>query len=427
MTTDSIRRSSRRKKLSSTALESLQDEESYADNNFNGLLLSDPITSCHNVNDLHASYLDEKIQKTIEIHEKLNTLLGELEDEQKSESKPGLLANPTKNSAGSLPKTQNPAPKKPQIKLNKVQKSTHRVTPKGLPKKAKNTRNKFTVEEIYLNKDYKSPLPKALETIYENDHPSFHKILKKHNQAITFDFSSKNIKTPEIQDLRVLKEDGKVGAGRGRNTRQRSEKSRSQFTSFYSRLPRQISPTRNISPTKISSKNMLNSTTVNLVPITKNPSSPVKKLDFPEDKTCFTLPLPPSREVSPTRTFKFKSPLSPKSCSSLTSSASSGYCSQTSQESTDSASSTSSSNLSKPIRRKLIVSPPGSASNSNGRNSPVDVLNTPPRKVPKYSILPNQIPINTTLSIVPLGQKRHRALYFETDPALRKSRRKKKR
>jgi len=322
---NSIRRSSRKRTLSDRAIESITPTLYGLDLNTN----KGNVGNLESSDNLEAS-VSYSLRCSISFAENKENVVPELPTQPADES----------NATDNLLLNQ-------KLKSLKKPKKTQKLTPLGLPKKTLSTnKNNFTLEEIYQNKDYKAPMPKALETIFENGHPKFHKILKQHRQYIIYDYEEED----------ALSHEGSPDAGSvaGSAYSSSSSSSTTSYTPSESDLP------------------------------ISNFSSPTNNT-----KQTATEPI----KIN-TRTRK--------------------------------------------CRRKLILSPPHDrphqtniASYNNGPQSNISRLaDQGPTKRLKLqastSTLQDYIPIGTTLSVVPLGQKRHRALYFETDPAKRKKKVRKK-
>ena len=280
--------------------------------------------------------------------------------------------------------TTTPTTKTPK-KLNKPKKTNQRLTPLGLPKKPKNFKNRFTIEDIYLNKDYKTPLPKALETIYENDHPNFERILKKNRSYV------------------VLDSTGSVN----RNLTPKYE------TQFYFRDGEIIKKSYRV----IKSRWKTQTQTQNKNTTIENP-----EIQSPEVPTIpITQPLPTRRLTRQNSASSTSSTSSHESTNELPTSPLKPIFKITSKPANTQNLKKLDFNSNNNNRRLIHSSPRSSAKNENHKIKSQNNNNNSKNN----NLLANSdenIPIGSTLSVVPMGKKLHRAIYFETDPALRKKR-----
>ena len=179
---NSIRRSSRKRTLSDRAIESITPTLYGLDLNTN----KGNVGNLESSDNLEAS-VSYSLRCSISFAENKENLIPELP----SIAQPADESNVTDN----LLLNQ-------KLKSLKKPKKTQKLTPLGLPKKTLSTnKNNFTLEEIYQNKDYKAPMPKALETIFENGHPKFHKILKQHRQYIIYDYEEEDLRERGINGV----------------------------------------------------------------------------------------------------------------------------------------------------------------------------------------------------------------------------------
>lgn len=282
-----------------------------------------------------------------------------------------------------------PTTKTPK-KLNKVKKTNQRLTPLGLPKKPKNFKNRFSVEDIYLNKDYKTPLPKALETIYENDHPNFERILKKNKSYVILD---------------------STGHNNNSNCFGGKERTPKYETQLYFKNGVILKKSYRV----IKSRWKQNKSTV------ENPEHSIQKVpkNTVQTENQFHFPL-----INPNRRLTRQNSAS-SSCSSTSSQCSSH---ESNNELPTSPIKPIFKISSKPLASQNLKKLDFSSS-SNSKTSCRRLIHSSPRSsssnTVKNNLLANSdenIPIGSTLTVVPMGKKLHRAIYFETDPALRKKR-----